>query len=257
MQRKTVLLLALIAYSIMMSMALSMFGANTWLTLFVMVVSPTLLMWHFANLKAKSLPWLALGAVAFALLISAVAYVNGIWFEISSTDVRLVGLLPLEAFVAAFVHILFYVTAYEYFFDDSENSGVMHHTNAYLVGVMGIFAIALGYLYLFSHIIVSYAFAWIIFALLLLGGYGVLLLFTKRRILLTRALKFSVAMVPISLAYEWVALSNNLRFFANPNEYLFSFTVFGQLVPLEELLFVLLIPAIVALFYELFFDDAG
>lgn len=252
-----ILLFLLIVYSCAMATALVMFGASTWLTLFVLVLSPTLLMWYHERLHVATVPLLAIGAFSFSLLVGSVVYLNGVWYETSSTELRLLGLLPLEAFIAAFLHILFYVTAYEYFFDNKSNSESIRHQRAYIIGVLGVFAFSLAYLYLFSHILVSFAFAWIILGLLVLIGYGMMLLYTQRSTLLTRAMLFSAAMLPVSLAYEWVSLANNLRFFANTNEYVYVFTVFGQIVPLEELLFVLLVPVVVALFYELFFDDAA
>lgn len=247
--------LILLAYSAVMAVALVQFKSLSVLTSFVLVVTPMVVLWRREQLHFHTVPLLALGAASMALLLSMVAHMQGAWYELSAGSLRLFGLVPLESFFVSIAHILFFVTIYEYFFDNAKNSPVVRHRKSYIIALWGVVATALGYLYLFSQVALTHTFVWIILLLLVLIGYAGLLLTKYRKEVILRSLKFTLAMVPFSLLYEYVALSNNLRFFANPNEYLYSFTIFEQIVPLEELIFILLLPTLVILYYELFFDD--
>jgi hypothetical protein len=53
-----------------------------------------------------------------------------------------------------------------------------------------------------------------------------------------------------------LAVANNHKIFAYVNDYLFTFTIGGNLVPLEEIVLAFVMPFFVATFYELYLDDA-
>ena len=63
-----------------------------------------------------------------------------------------------------------------------------------------------------------------------------------------------VAFVPLFTSLT-IAVANTHKVFAHTNEYLWSFTLYGTVVPLEELLLMLCFPIFVATFYELYLDD--
>ena len=74
--------------------------------------------------------------------------------------------------------------------------------------------------------------------------------------LMWRALRFALLLLPISLVYECVMIVNGIRFFANDHSYMYVFHLPGLSVPVEEIFLIILIPFGVAMLYELYFDDS-
>lgn len=68
---------------------------------------------------------------------------------------------------------------------------------------------------------------------------------------------FSLLLWPLSLTFELVSLVGDVRIFAFTSEYIYTLSLFGQAVPVEELFLLLLWPALLALMYESFVDDAS
>jgi hypothetical protein len=246
---------ALLCYTMLVAWFSVAFSFNVYAVLVLMAGLPLGYFLSAARWNLRSVAWLALAAAVFTLVVGVFAYLNGTWFETSPTEWRLFGLVPVEAALAAFLHILYTVAVYEYFFDDRVSAHDLVHKDVYLMVLLTLGSLALAYVYLFSQVLFTFAYAWLIGALMFCIGFALLLLHRSRQALIRRVAVFTVAMLPLSLAYEYIALSNNLRFFANVNEYLYAFTWFGQVVPVEEFLFILLLPSFIALFYELFFDD--
>lgn len=255
MSTKLIEYFGLLLYSIVAAVIVVWFAVPMYVALAVLTVLPLAVFLYRERLKSRAVVWLAFGSFVFALALGVFAYVNGIWFETSASELRLFGLVPVEALFAAFMHIFYFIVMYEYFFDDRQTESVVKHRSVYLITMLSVFAFALSYVYLFSSIILTNAFAWLVLMTFALIGFGVILLYHNRVLLIKRLSLFALSVLPLSLLYEFVALANSYRFFANTNEYLYSLTVFGQALPLEELLFIAALPVAVALFYELFFDD--
>lgn len=247
---------ALIGYTLLVGGLLVWFEATAPYVIFTLSVLPMLVFWWYERLTLRFVPWIALIAGVGVVAVQLWAYVNGIWYETSVSEVRFLDLFPLESLITGFVHFLYVIVLYEYFFDDSENHTIPHHIAGVVAGVTALMVSAVAYIYIFSAAVFSYAFGWLI--LLLLTTIGVLLiaLHSSWRTVLRKAGLFVGLFAPLFLFYEWVALSNNLRFFANANEYIFSITIFNQLIPVEEVLFIMLVPVVMIALYELCFDDA-
>ena len=244
-------------YSALVAVLLVYFEANVLLSVVFLSVLPAALMWWYEKLHTRVVAIALVVSAGLTFIYESTAYINGIWYATSPSEWRVFDLFPVEAFVAAFAHFLFFIVAYEYFFDDRQSSKKkLQRGTAYALGLAGfLFTLALAYVYLFSNLILTNAFAWIILDLIAL--IVIVCALARRYVgrVLGKVSLFALSMVPLSLTYEYVALSNNLRFFANPNEYVYSFTVLNQIVPLEELLFLLLLPFVIALVYELYLDD--
>lgn len=254
---KLMQLAALTLYTVFMAVLLVFFEANILVVVALLSVLPTVVLWRLERLNSRLLPIMLLLTIALTVVYESTAYINGIWYETSPSEWRVFGLFPVEAFVAAFSHLLYFVVLYEYFFDDRASSGTKtDRYTKYVVAAAGlILATGLAYVYLFSHLIITNAFAAILFDLVALV---VIVSAIARKYVwpvLGKTALFALAIYPSALAYEYVALANNLRFFANPSEYVYSFTVLNQVVPIEELVFLFLVPFVTALVYELYLDD--
>lgn len=257
---KIIYLITLTIYTALAGVLLVYFKANVIFVVATLTLFPTLVFWYQEKLQSRMLPLL----VGFTLLLTTVieifAYINGLWYEISPFSIRLFGLFPMEAYIASFAHILYFIVMYEYFFDDRRNliskTNEINKHKAWLSLAFGtVLALALSYLYLFSGLFFSYA-----YALLIVGGsiiflLLVLLLHVSWRKIGRKSFLFALTFLPVALIYEFVALNNDLRFFANYNDYLHVFNLFGFSLPLEELCFIFLVPFWIAVTYELYLDD--
>ena len=218
---------------------------------------PVSILWYQEKLASRLVPIIIAAAIVLTTFLEVVAYINGLWYELSPFSLRVFGLFPLESFVAAFVHILFFIVVYEYFFDDRKTTGRVHpdHAPFLLAGAGGLLSVALAYVYVFSGVFFSYPFALLILLLFVLFVVAIAMTRTDWRQLCLKTLMFAVSILPFSLVYEYIALANDLRFFANTQEYLYTLNFFGQMVPLEEIVFILIVPFWLATTYELYLDD--
>ncbi|MCA9366155.1 hypothetical protein KC722_01100 [Candidatus Kaiserbacteria bacterium] len=254
---RLVYLLILTIYTALAGLLLTYFEANVLFVVLILSVLPILIIWRLEQLKTGLLPILALISLGATMLFEAYAYTNGLWYELSPFEVRLFGLVPVEAFVAAFVHVLYFVVIYEYLFDDRKSVRVVLPRSLRIVlgGATAMLALGLAYVYVFSNIILSGAFFYLIIGLC--GVLAVLVATSHRswRQVLGKAALFALSVFPVSLVYEYVSLHNDLRFFANYHEYIYSFSLFGSMVPIEELVLILVVPFWLVLIYELYLDD--
>lgn len=257
---KIIYLLTLTIYTALAGILLVYFKANVIFVVATLTLFPTLVFWYQEKLQSRLIPLLVGFTLVFTTVIEIFAYINGLWYEISPFSIRIFGLFPLEAYIASFAHILYFIVMYEYFFDDKRNllnkKNELSQHKAWLSLIFGtVLALALSYLYLFSGLFFSYA-----YSLLIVGGSVmflllVLLLHVSWRKIGKKSLMFALSFLPVVLIYELVALNNDLRFFANFNEYIYVFNIFGFNLPLEELCFIFLVPFWIAVTYELFLDD--
>jgi hypothetical protein len=222
----------------------------------VLFGAPVLVLWNRLALKSHLIPLLA----TFTLLITAgiqlYAYKSGLWYELSPLALPLFGGAPLETYIFSVVHILYLVLLYEYFFDDG---GSVKRTkiSARGLGMIGVvYAFVLGIIYIDPIILVSYPFA---FLLAFLSSLFALMILVQKNIpsleLFKKAGLFALATLPLSLIYEWVLIENGIRLFANVNEYIAYFEWNRNIIPVEELLLLLIVPFGLVMLYEMFLDD--
>lgn len=256
---KSVYLTALILYASMVGVVLVHLSANVLWVMFFLTLLPVCVFWYLEKLNTRIIPPILLGAFVVTLLFETYAYLNGVWYELTDLPVRLFGLIPIEAFIAGFVHWLFFIVVYEYFFDDKKTSSKKKITlpflHYFLSGTLSLVAFALSYVYLFSGMLFTFPFAFLIVIGFLIFMVAVVVFQTKWLRVLPKISLFALCIFPYSLVYEYVSLQNDLRFFANANEYVYSFILWGQLLPLEELVFVFVVPFWMAAVYELYLDD--
>lgn len=255
---RVLVLSVLTLHTIFAGMLLVYFDANTFFVMAILSGLPIVALWQKERLRTSLVLPLLFVAIGTTVLVEIFAYQNGLWYEVSPIGMVLFGLFPIEAFLAAFVHILYFIVVYEFFFDDRKTSTERTFSiETIRRGVGIILATLLAYLYTLSDIIISYGFAWLVAI-----GAGVMIIGAvlshraRLRVFLKTSL-FALVLLPMSLAYEYVLIMNDLRFFANFNEYIYTFSLFGARLPFEEIVFIILAPLAVATLYELYFDDAS
>ena len=244
-------------YTALLGALLVFYDSNAITVAIVLSIIPALVIWRLESLRSYILPIVLLVTLGVSLVLEVIAYLNGIWYEISPWGVRVFGLVPAEALLATFAHVLFLIVAYEFWFDDQKTSGAHPVHLSYGLALSGVLlALALAYVYVFSGIFFVYSYALLIMVVFAVFFVAVALTHRASWRLLRKATYFALALYPASLLYEYVVLTNDLRFLANTSEYLSTCTFFDLSLQLEELIFILVIPFWVAILYELYLDDA-
>lgn len=222
----------------------------------VLFLAPMMVVWQQLHLKTRLLMPLSVIAIAVTVVLQVFAYSQGIWYEITPTNIWVFGAGPLESYIFAAILIMYFTVMYEYFFDDKTNRGTSL-TKAFQIALLSVvLAVAFGYVFLTADVIVQHGFAILVgflaFGLIALGSIRQQLL---DRSVLRKAVLFSCAMLPIGLIAELVLLSNNIRIYAHLNEYVATLSYFGYTLPIEEIFLLLLLPMWIVIIYELCFDD--
>lgn len=223
----------------------------------VLLGAPIFILWNRLEMSSQAIPLLSAAALLVGATIQLFAYRTGLWFEMSSLNIQIFGGAPIETYLFSVLHILYLVLLYEYIVDDKRNSLQAKLPARTLAGLVVIYSLVLGYVYVHPVLFVKYPF---VFLLLTLGTVCALLIMLKRNAptmtVFLKAGLFSVMVFPLSLVYEWLMVASGTRFFVNINEYFYTFVWHGQNVPLEELLLLFMIPFGLIVLYELYIDDA-
>jgi hypothetical protein len=219
--------------------------------------APIFVLWNRLHLKSHLVPLLATFTLLGAALLQLYAYKSGLWYELSPWALPVFGGAPLETYLFSIFHIIYFILLYEYFFDDGQ-SAKRSKLSARGLGMTGVvYAVLAGIIYIHPTVFVTYPFA---FMLAFMSSLFALLILVRKSIpevaLFKKAGLFALATFPLSLIYEWILIENNIRLFANTNEYLWYFEWNRQVVPVEELLLLLIIPFGLVMLYEMFLDDA-
>ncbi len=223
----------------------------------VLFLAPLIVMWQKIDLRSRLLIPISMIAVSATVVIQSFAYRQGLWYEITPSHIMMFGAGPLESYVFASLLILYMVVMYEYFFDDSAARISRGFEKALQIGVLSLLlAISFGYIFFSAATVTQNGFAVLVgflaFMLVALSSVRYQLL---RRSIFRKAFFFSIAMLPVSLIAELVLLGNNIRFYANLNDYVHVFSFFGHPLPLEELFLLILLPMWIVVIYELCIDD--
>lgn len=248
--------LALMSYVMMSSVILVLATAPMLAVATVLFLAPAILVWQQIDLKTRLIPLVALMTVAVTAVVQIYAYIHGLWYELAPSNTMVFGSGPIESYAFSVTFILYMIVMYEYFFDD-KHSRVKTTYVARILALLGIIlALSLGYVYFFAATVATSAYAVLVGAVMLSLVLMVGWRQSAVRIrILARAAVFSLTMLPVALVAELILLANNIRFFANPQDYVYSVPFFGYLVPIEEIALLFLLPIWVVVVYELLFDD--
>ncbi len=256
---RTVLLFSIIAlYYSLATYGLYVFDAGLLVSALVLFGLPSLALAHFTVAPPLVVLSITMLGAGVAFLLEGIANMYGLWYSLGISQTRLFGLMPLEMLVAIVLQMLFLVLVYEVFFDD----GVYTPRSAWQrLGFFVTFAVAIVVLiglhqYVVNGIFLEYSYVWII-GVLLLSSMAVLVLHKSLSVtFFDRAIDFSlIASMPLGI-FLWLSVANVFKVFGYPAAYMSTVSLFGQTVPLEEILLLFVIPFFVATVYEVYLDDA-
>lgn len=258
MHRNVLLFFAALLYYALATYALYSFQSGLLVTSLVLYGLPAYALARYSAAPGTVLVAVATFGTGMTILLEGVAHIYGMWYTLGVEELRLFGLIPVEVFLSSILQMLFLVLLYELFFDDGEYTAAHARVRfaafgVFCLSVLGLIAL---HHYVLHTIFVSHSYLWIL---------GILVLSTLASLAIhkTLSIRFFDKIFAFSLV-SWLpllcglilAVANTHKLFANVHDYLFTFTLFSEHLPLEELVLTLVIPLFVATFYELYLDDA-
>jgi hypothetical protein len=259
MHRKIILFFCLALYYALGTYALYIFDAGLLVSSLVLFGIPSLALAHFTLAPPAVLISVALLGSGVAILFEGTAHIYGLWYSIGISEARIFGLVPVEMLLATTVQVLFLGLLYEVLFDD----GIYTPRNAWqrmtFFGVFGIAVVVLIGLhqYVFSGLFLSYSYLWIIVAVVASALAALSLHKDLSVTFFDKILDFAlVASIPLAISL-WISSVNVHKVFAYNTEYIGSFSLYGQMVPVEEIILIFALPFFVATMYEIYLDDRG
>ena len=257
MHRNIVLCAALLSYYGVAFFGLYIFDAGILATALVLFGLPAFIFARFSAAPTLLLITVALFGFVLTIFLEGIAHMYGLWYSLGVEELKFFGLVPLEVIIASSMQILFLVLVYEFLFDDEEYS-IAHVRTRYIsigtffVSTLSLFAL---HQYVLRGIFLPYSYLWI---LGILSFSTLSILATHRGLTIRFFDRLSLFMLCTSIPLGMgllLAVVNTQKIFASTHEYLFSFTILGSTLPLEEICIIFIMPLFVATFYEIYLDD--
>jgi hypothetical protein len=257
MHRKVLLAFAAIVYYALAAYGLYTFEAGLILTSLVLFGLPAYMLARYSAAPSAVLVAVITLGAGIAILLEGVAHIYGIWYTIGVDELRLFGLIPVEVFLCSILQTLFLALLYELIFDDGEYSTSKSADRFTAFGVFGLCVLMLIgiHQYLLQGIFFTHSYLWIL---------GILVASSLATLAVHKALSLqffdrlaafcAVASLPLLIG-AILSITNTHKVFAHINDYLYTFNLGGDILPLEEILLILVMPIFVATFYELYLDD--
>lgn len=257
MHRKIILFLCLALYYALGTHALYIFDAGLLVSSLVLFGIPALALSYFTLAPPAVLMSVALLGSGIAVLFEGTAHIYGLWYSIGISEARLFGLVPVEMLLATTVQVLFLGLLYEVLFDNGVYTPRSAWERMVFFGVFGLAVLVLIGLhqYVFSGIFLSYSYLWIIGAVVA-SALATLTLHKNLSVtFFDKIIDFTlVASIPLGISL-WISSVNVHKVFAYSNEYIGTFSLYGQMVPLEEIILIFALPFFVGTMYEMYLDD--
>lgn len=257
MHRTLLILTGSFAYFALAAFGLIAFHAGLLVTALALFGIPALVLARFSAAPAAVVISVMVFGAGIAVLLEGAAHIYGIWYTLGVDELRLFGLIPLEVIATSMIETLFLVLVYELFFDDGEYTETPQQSRfaAFLGFAVLVSTLIALHVYVIHGILFTHSYLWLI-GILAFSTLGTLamqrsltLAFFKRLGMFTLITAF-----PLSISMI-IAVVNTQRIFAFASDYVYSISINGALLPVEEIVLTLLLPMFVATFYEIYLDD--
>lgn len=185
------------------------------------------------------------------IILDTVAHINKAWYESSLFAFRFLDLFPLETFIWAFNYCLFIIVFYEYFFDkERKPERNKRYTISMLTLWFGAFVVSLIVLLSDSILKIPYFYALFILFFVIFVTFALL---RKKNFYIRTTLASIYLFIP-SLLHELVSLENKHWIFER-GYHIGYLEIFKYTIPVEEMLWLIIIPMAIIIVYEIFLDD--
>jgi len=244
-------------YYVLGAYALYVFDAGLLVSSLVLFGIPACVLAYFTVAPPAVLISVGLLGTGIAILFEGTAHIYGLWYSIGITEARLFGLVPIEMLLATTVQVIFLALLYEVLFDDGVYTPRSAWERMIFFGVFGVGVLVLIGLhqYVFSGMFLPYSYVWIV-GVVIASALAALVLHKNINVtFFDRIIDFTlVASIPLAISL-WIASTNVHKVFGYTNEYIGTFSLYGQTVPLEEILLLFALPFFVGIVYEMYLDD--
>lgn len=190
-----------------------------------------------------------LAALLFAPPVELIARIANVW-DVQSIFYRPFGLIPIENMIFAFLNFFWGLSFYKYFIDNDSFVAISKKFK-YLIGLFIVFSTAVYGLYFYNPNLVGANY--FIIALIILVIPGTLLILNNPKIFkktLTTTLFFAI----LFFIYELISLKIGSWFW--PGNYLLGLNIFGQYMPLDDIIIWYFMSTPVLIYgYKYFVDD--
>lgn len=186
------------------------------------------------------------------LVFDYILTVSRAWIEVTSSGLRVLGVVSLESFIWSFLVTYFTISFYKYFFDTARSNVLFSKNIKYLCFFLLVLVAVFGIIYVIDRnlLIINYSYAY--FSILFFVFPPTVILI-KRPVLMKKVVYQGLYFLLLSIIYEITALYAGHWIF--PGNYIGFIEIIGFRFPLEELLWLAFcVPSTLAI-YEVFADD--
>ena len=258
MHRNVLLSVTALAYYALAAAGLFIFEAGILVSSIVLFGIPAYLLARFSAAPSVVITAVIVLGGGIAVLLEGIAHMYGIWYTLGVDELRLFGLIPVEVLFTSIVQTLFLALLYELIFDDGVYTSSSARIRFAAFGVFALSVLALIGLhqYVVQGVFLSHSYVWIL-CILVASSFAALAVHKRLSTKFFKRLTLFSLLAAIPLCISAVlAVTNTHKVFAYVHDYLYVFSIFGEIIPLEELLMIFILPLFVATFYELYLDDA-
>jgi len=207
---------------------------------------------NFFWLKNSRRPILIFSLVStllFAPPVELMARLANVW-DVQSAFFRPLGLIPLENMLFAFLNIFWVLSFYKYFVD-GDKPCLISRNFKYLIALFAFFDALVFGLYFYDKALAAADYFTIALIILIIPG---ILLFAKNRVLLKKTWLPTIFFACLFFAYELISLKIGSWFW--PGKYFLSLHIFGQAMPLDDIIiwYFLSTPVLIG-GYDFFMDN--
>jgi hypothetical protein len=219
---------------------------------------PSYLLARYSAISSPLFLVIVLFASGMAILLESLAHLYGIWYVLGVEEIKLFGLVPIEVLISSIVQIIFLVLLYEFIFDDGDYTVTDIHQRliSFCLFFGAAFLLVVLHVYVVGGVYTAYSYIWIVGVL---AVSALAMLATHKALTLRFFDRLSIftlyCAIPLGFGLL-LSVVNIHKVFAYKEVYLYSFSLFGNAVPLEEILLILTLPLFVATVYEIYLDDA-
>ncbi len=257
MHRNILLFFIIVLYYSIGTYGLYLFDAGLLTTSLVLFGIPALALSHFTLAPPAVLLSITLLGAGIAVLFEGIAQIYGLWYSLGVDEVRLFGIISFEMLISVTLQVLFLGLLYEVFFDDGVYTprSAWQRMTFFAVFAVAVIGLLVMQLFIFKGFFLENSYLWIIGSIVA-SSLATLALHKELSVpLFDKLIDFTlVASLPMALSL-WLASTNVHKVFGYTNEYIATFSLYGQMVPLEEILLVFALPFFVATVYEMYLDD--
>jgi hypothetical protein len=220
------------------------------ISIFIVLAVPSII--NFLWLKHSKKPILIfsiLTGILFAPPVELMARVVNVW-DVNSIFYRPFGLIPIENMVFAFLNFFWVLSFYKYFIDHDKEIKISNRFK-YLISLYLIFDILIFSLYYLNSNLVGANYFTIALIILIVPG---VLLFIKNKKIFKKTIVPTFFFALVFFFYEIISLKIGSWFW--PGNYFFNIKIFGETMPLDDIIiwYFMSTPVLIA-GYEFFVDD--